>query len=84
MKSLVLSQTDYLVFPLIAVVMFVAIFLMVLAWVFRPGSKAAHAQRSRLVFGASDSPEHGAGDGHGASNDHSASDDLSRAREDDR
>lgn len=50
MKSFILSQTDFLVFPLIAVVMFFAVFTGVLLWIYRPGSREVHAQRSRLVF----------------------------------
>ncbi len=48
MKALVLSQTDYLAFPLVAVVLFVAVFGAVLAWVWRPGSATAYAERSRM------------------------------------
>ncbi len=50
MKALILAQTDYLVFPLIAVVLFVIVFGAALAWVYRPGSKEIYAARSRMVF----------------------------------
>ncbi len=50
MKNFVLSQTDYLVFPLIAVVLFFAFFVAMLVWVYRPGSKATYADRSRRAL----------------------------------
>lgn len=50
MKNFVLSQTDWLVFPLIAVVLFFAFFVAMLVWVYRPGSKAVYADRSRLAL----------------------------------
>lgn len=50
MNSFVLSQTDYLVFPLIAVVLFFSFFVAMLFWVFRPGARAIYAERSRLAL----------------------------------
>ncbi len=50
MKAEILSQTDYLTYPLIAVVMFVAIFAAAVLWVFRPGSRETYAERSLMVF----------------------------------
>ena len=50
MKNFVLSQTDFLVFPLIAVVLFFGFFVAMLFWVYRPGSKVAYAERSRLAL----------------------------------
>lgn len=50
MKAFVLSQTDLLVYPLIAVVMFSAIFMLVLAWVYRPGGREIYAERGRMVL----------------------------------
>jgi len=50
MKNFVLAQTDYLVFPLIAVVMFFIFFVAMLVWVYRPGSKAVYAERSRRAL----------------------------------
>ncbi len=50
MKNFVLSQTDYLVFPLIAVVLFFVFFVAMLFWVYRPGSKAVYADRSQLAL----------------------------------
>lgn len=57
MNSFVLSQTDYLVFPLIASVLFVSIFTLMLMWVFRPGARAVHRQRAHLVFDRNDAAE---------------------------
>lgn len=50
MKNFVLSQTDYLVFPLIAVVLFFVFFVAMLMWVYRPGSKAVYAERGRRAL----------------------------------
>lgn len=50
MKNFVLQQTDLLVFPLIAVVMFFAIFVAACVWVWRPGARAAYDARSRLAL----------------------------------
>ena len=52
MKQLALSMTDggTIVFPLIAVVLFVGIFLGFLAWILRPGAKQVYAKRSLMVF----------------------------------
>lgn len=50
MKNFVLQQTDLLVFPLIAFVLFFAFFLAMLVWVYRPGGKAVYAERSRLAL----------------------------------
>lgn len=50
MNAFVLSQTDLLILPLIAVVMFFAIFVAALAWVLRPGAQAVYAQRSQLAL----------------------------------
>lgn len=50
MKAEILSQTDWLVFPLISVVMFVAIFVGVLLWVVRPGAREFYAARGRMVL----------------------------------
>lgn len=52
MKALVLSMTDgdTLLFPLIAVVLFVSVFLGFIAWILRPGAKQVYAKRSLMVF----------------------------------
>mgnify|MGYP000695841662 CR=1 FL=1 len=50
MKSLILSQTDLLTFPLISVVMFVLIFSLVVLWVFRSGSEEQYQKLSILVL----------------------------------
>lgn len=50
MKAEILSQTDYLTYPLISVVLFVAIFTAAVLWVFRPGSREVYAKRSMMVF----------------------------------
>lgn len=54
MKAFVLSQTDLLVYPLIAVVMFASIFALVLAWVYRPGGREVYARRGRMIFEGDD------------------------------
>lgn len=50
MKTFVLQQTDLLVFPLIAVVLFFAIFIAACVWVWRPGAREAYAAHSRLAL----------------------------------
>lgn len=50
MKADILSQTDWMIFPLISVVFFTAIFLGVIAWILRPGAGAVYAKRSQMVF----------------------------------
>lgn len=50
MNGFVLSQTDLLILPLIAVVMFFTLFVAALAWVLRPGAREAYAARSRLAL----------------------------------
>jgi cbb3-type cytochrome oxidase subunit 3 len=50
----VLSQTDLLAFPLFAVVLFCSIFVSMLFWVFRPGSRSIYDARSRMIL---DTPE---------------------------
>lgn len=50
MKAAILSQTDWLVFPLIAVVMFTIIFASVLLWIMRPGARSVYQARSEMVF----------------------------------
>lgn len=63
MKADILSQTDLLVFPLVAVVMFTLIFSAVLVWIMRPGARAVYADRSQMVF---DEGAPNAGGRHGA------------------
>lgn len=50
MKSAILSQTDVLILPLIAVVLFVAIFTAAVIWVFRPGGKAVYQRHQEIPF----------------------------------
>ena len=50
MKADILSQTDVMVFPLIAVVLFVGIFIAALFWVYRPGGKAVYQRYQELPF----------------------------------
>lgn len=50
MNGFVLSQTDLLILPLIAVVLFFAVFVAALAWVLRPGAREAYDARSRLAL----------------------------------
>lgn len=50
MKADILSQTDWLVLPLITVVLFTLIFSAVLVWIMRPGARATYAERSRMIF----------------------------------
>lgn len=50
MKAEILSRTDWLMFPLITVVLFTAIFVMAVLWVYRPGAKELYARASRMVL----------------------------------
>lgn len=50
MKAETLSQTDVMILPLIAVVLFVGIFIAAVAWVFRPGGKVVYARHEALPF----------------------------------
>lgn len=50
MKADILSQTDVMIFPLIAVVLFVSIFIAALLWVYRPGGKAVYQRHQELPF----------------------------------
>jgi cbb3-type cytochrome oxidase subunit 3 len=50
MKSEILTQTDHLIFPLVAAVLFVSIFLGAVWRVLRPGARQAFAQRAAIVF----------------------------------
>ena len=50
MKADILTQTDWLVFPMISVVMFAALFVGVLIWVARPAAREVYAARGRMVL----------------------------------
>ena len=50
MKAEILSQTDQLVFPLVAAVLFVTIFVVAVWRVLRPGARQIGAERAALVF----------------------------------
>jgi cbb3-type cytochrome oxidase subunit 3 len=55
MMAGVLSQTHLLAFPLFAVVLFSSIFVGMLFWVFRPGSRRIYDERSRMILETPDS-----------------------------
>ncbi len=50
MMSETLSRTDLLLFPLVTVVLFVAMFAGAVLWICRRGAREIYADRSRLVF----------------------------------
>ena len=50
MKAEILSQTDQLVFPLVAAVLFVTIFVVAVWRVLRPGAREVGDKRAALVF----------------------------------
>ncbi len=56
MKAEILSRTDWLTFPLIAVVLFTVMFVLTLFWIYRPGAKKFYEEASRLVLDKGDSP----------------------------
>jgi cbb3-type cytochrome oxidase subunit 3 len=53
-KQLVLSRTDLLVLPEVALVVFVAVFLGALWLVLRPGAKQAYANHRFMALDATD------------------------------
>jgi|JI10StandDraft_1071094.scaffolds.fasta_scaffold3092836_2 cbb3-type cytochrome oxidase subunit 3 len=63
MMSGILSQTNLLIFPLFAFVLFCSIFVGVLFWVFRPGSRAVYDARSRMVLEGNDTDTLNASEG---------------------
>ncbi|MCB9544555.1 MAG: hypothetical protein H6706_01515 [Myxococcales bacterium] len=50
MKAEILSRTEWLQLPLVAVVLFVAIFVLMLAWIVRPGASRFYAMRGRMAL----------------------------------
>ena len=64
MMSGILSQTNLLFFPLFAFVLFSSIFMGVLFWVFRPGSRAVYDVRSRMALEGNDTDTLNASEGH--------------------
>jgi len=46
----ILAHTNWLMFPLVAVVLFLTIYIGVLVWIARPGAREAYAARSRMIF----------------------------------
>jgi hypothetical protein len=50
MLSEVLSHAQYIVFPLVSAVMFVALFSATLAWVFRRGAREEYVRRGRAAL----------------------------------
>lgn len=48
MKNEILSRTDLLLLPELSLLIFMAIFVGTLVWIFRPGATAAYERRSRL------------------------------------
>ena len=63
MMSGILSQTNLLIFPLFAFVLFSSIFTGVLFWVFRPGSRAVYDARSRMILEGNDTDTLNASEG---------------------
>jgi cbb3-type cytochrome oxidase subunit 3 len=63
MMSGILSQTNLLIFPLFAFVLFSSIFAGVLFWVFRPGSRAVYDARSRMALEGTDTDTLNASEG---------------------
>ncbi len=61
MMSQVLSQTQWLVFPLVTVVMFTLLFTSTLVWIFRRGAREEYRRRSlsALDDGAVQGDRHG-------------------------
>lgn len=57
MKSLILSRTDLLFLPEVALVIFVTVFAGALWLVLRPGAKAAYARHASMALG-DDEREH--------------------------
>ena len=62
MKSDVLARSELLTYPLVAALLFVVVFALAVAWVYRRGSGEVYARRARLVFddgtaGAPQSPK---------------------------
>jgi len=49
-KNFILSQTDFLIFPLIAVVAFFVFFVATVIWVYRPGGRVVYDARSMLAL----------------------------------
>ena len=52
MMSGILSRTDLLTLPLVALGVFMAIFVGAIVWIFRPGSADAYRERARMVLDA--------------------------------
>lgn len=50
MNATVLARTDWLVFPLIAVVLFTGLFALTVLWICRRGARSVYRRRSLLVF----------------------------------
>lgn len=48
MKSEIISLSEYAFLAEIAIVLFVGVFVGSIVWMFRPGSKRAYAERSRM------------------------------------
>jgi cbb3-type cytochrome oxidase subunit 3 len=60
MKALVLSRTDLLFLPEIALFIFLAVFVGALAWMFRPGAKRFYQERSSMPLDPDEmEPENG-------------------------
>lgn len=64
MNSAILSQTDLIIFPVFAFVLFASIFAGVLFWVFRPGSRAVYDARSRMSLDDNETATQHSPEGH--------------------
>ncbi len=66
-----LSEGDHAAWPLIALMLFVLVFVGMLVWIFRPGSKQFYAREAQLPLEDSTAPAKGADrtqeeEGHGS------------------
>ncbi len=52
MMSGILSRTDLLTLPLMALGVFMGVFVGAIAWIYRPGSAAVYRERARMVLDA--------------------------------
>ncbi|MEZ4470011.1 MAG: hypothetical protein R3F60_04230 [bacterium] len=50
MKAEILSRTEWMTLPLVAVVLFMSIFVLMLAWIARPGARDFYAARGRMAL----------------------------------
>ena len=50
MKSDILSLTDLSLLPELSLLIFLAVFVGAVVWIFRPGSRQAYARRAQLAL----------------------------------